>query len=132
MSDDLRFYDNDRPPLIAGDYRLTVTQQVVLPAPDPSPPDYVHHQDLQVTGPHFGLGPDDVVSVYPPPASTADRHATLAHVVLARPTLPWEIALDPSAATFLTEEPAPDPHAADPIPPTGPPPGTSPEPRWWH
>jgi hypothetical protein len=106
---DLRFYDNDRPPLIAGDYRVTVTQRVELPAPYVSPPPYVHVQPLQVAGPHFGLGSDDVAAVYPPAGSTADRHATLAHVVLARPTLPWEIALDPNAPV------PPDPHAADPL-----------------
>jgi hypothetical protein len=111
MTGDLRFYDNDRPPLVAGDYRVTVTQQVALPPPHPSPLDYVHAQDLVVSGPRFQLGADDVVSVYPPPASTADRHAALAHVVLARPTLPWEIPLDPSTVVAGAEG---DPHAPDP------------------
>ena len=47
-------------------------------------------KSLAVAAPRFALGPDDLYARYPPDGATGAFHDTLPHVVLARPTLPWE------------------------------------------
>jgi hypothetical protein len=91
LSPSMQFYDSAVPALPAGpDYTLTVTQSV-LPEGSDCTQAYVFTQALVVDGPHIGLGPDDVVSVYPPAGSQTDYSESLAHVVLNRRSLPWEI-----------------------------------------
>lgn len=90
---DMRLVDNVVPPLPAADYALSVQQAVTLDPKFASPDPYEHVQRIRVTGPHFTLGANDVVAAYPPAGSTNDYSLTLPHVVLARRTLPWEIAV---------------------------------------
>jgi hypothetical protein len=96
--DDIRFIDSARPAVPAGDYRITVTQHVRLPGEYDSPAPYRHEQPIRVAGPHLGLAPDDVVSVYPPAHADGDFGTSLCHAVLRRPGLPWEIAPTSGAA----------------------------------
>lgn len=112
---EIRFWDNARPRLPAKGYRVVVEQHVELPPPFVSPGPYVTEQRVEVTGPHFGLGPDDVVSVHPPANADGDFSASLCHAVLGRRTLPWEI--DPVLATTADPEPdGPTDPATDPRP----------------
>jgi hypothetical protein len=91
---ELQFHDNVLPPLPATDYLLEVTQDVVIPAKyGPPQAPFRHTQWMRVDGPHFGLGPTDVFSVYPPANSRSDYTETLANVVLGSRTLPWQISL---------------------------------------
>jgi hypothetical protein len=92
--DEIRFADNARPGLTAGEYRLEVRQHVKLPDQWESPEPYVSEQRMRVAGPHFVLGPEDVVSVYPPAQAFGDFSSGVCHAVLRRRTLPWEIALE--------------------------------------
>jgi len=94
---EIEFSDDGRPGLPAGDYCLVVEQQVELPPEFVSPEPYRNEQRMRVTGPHFGLGPQDVVSVYPPAQAEGDFSAALCHVILRGRGLPWEIPLEPGA-----------------------------------
>lgn len=93
--DEVRFADNARPGLDAGEYRLEVRQHVKLPPEYESPEPYERDQLMRVAGPHFVLGAEDVVSVYPPGQASGDFSASVCHAVLSRRTLPWEIRLEP-------------------------------------
>lgn len=46
--------------------------------------------ELQVQGPQLKLEPDDIVGVYPAPASEESPDEFLPHIALSRRTLPWE------------------------------------------
>lgn len=94
---EIQFSDNDKPALTAGDYRIVVEQHVELPKEWKSPAAYRTEQLMRVTGPHFGLDAEDVLAVYPPAQADGDFSASLCHVILRDPSLPWRIALDPHA-----------------------------------
>lgn len=112
---EIQFSDNAEPALRARDYRVVVEQHVKLPDEFDSPPPFRTEQRFRVTGPHFGLGPQDVAAVYPPAQADGDFSAALCHVILRDPSLPWRIALRPDAEP----EPA-DLRAAEPEPSAGP------------
>jgi hypothetical protein len=66
---------------------------------DPSAPVFPKiDKYLRVKGDRFALSPGSVDSVFPPDGSPGDYAACLPHVVLTRPTLPWERAISSSAA----------------------------------
>jgi hypothetical protein len=100
---EIQFSDNASPALPAGDYRIVVQQKVKLPDEFESPEPYRAEQRMRVTGPHFGLGGEDVVAVYPPAQADGDFSAALCHVILRDPSLPWRIALRPAAAAQETD-----------------------------
>ena len=52
-------------------------------------------ESFYVDGPRFSLAEGDVVSVYPGENMTGSFGDSLAHVVLARKTLPWERSINP-------------------------------------
>jgi len=95
---EMQLFDNWLPVLPAQDYDIVVEQQIALPPGHASPPPYRRVQRARVAGPHFGLAPDDVYATHPASGSQADYSATLPHIVLTRPSLPWEIAVDGPAA----------------------------------
>ena len=100
---EIQFSDNASPALPAGEYRIVVKQKVRLPDEFESPQPYRTEQRMRVTGPHFGLGAEDVVAVYPPAQADGDFSAALCHVILRDPSLPWRIALRPAAAEQETD-----------------------------
>jgi hypothetical protein len=52
---------------------------------------------LRVSGDRFALSPGSVDSVYPPPATSGEYSRAVPHVVLRRPTLPWERTISDKA-----------------------------------
>lgn len=83
--DKVRFIDSQRPVLMDGDYLVSMTHEVEnlgLLAK--------RSLEFTVTGPRFSLDPSEISSVFPPKQSEGDFGAVLPHVILTRPTLPWE------------------------------------------
>lgn len=93
----IRFLGNAKPALLAGDYRITVTQaspafataaKSGTAAPTPAP--LTRSQDFTIAAPRFALDPASIHSVYPPAGANGLYDNVLPHVVLTEPTLPWE------------------------------------------
>ncbi len=93
-----RLYSRIEPPLTAGDYRLTSTQELTASRPgealaagdlpvDPLP------THLRVRAPQYQLPPDQVLSTFPPAGSEGAYGSRLPQVVIRRRTLPWERAV---------------------------------------
>lgn len=98
----MRLYDDVRPALPDGLYRLTASTTL-------SRPDFaVSSVDgyFLVDGPRFALPATDVVAVHPPANAQGAFSEVLPHIVLGRRTLPWERDLDPGQ---VIPAPAPDP-----------------------
>ena len=99
-SGDIRFYDNYETPLVAGDYTISVRQQVktepegVAPQGQPLdkyfPADGPLEQVFTVVAPRFTLDPADIYSVFPPASSVGAFDQNLPHIVLSKRGLPWE------------------------------------------
>jgi hypothetical protein len=105
----MRLYDEVRPALPDGLYRLTASTTL-------SRPDFaVGSVDgyFALDGPRFALPATEVVAVHPPVNAQGAFEEVLPHVVLGRRTLPWERELDPGQVI-----PAPTPNP-QPLPPTG-------------
>jgi hypothetical protein len=87
--DVVHFWDQHRPAIADGDYRITVSQTLHDGAEShefaPERPVY-----FSVGGPRFALSPSEIHSVFPPSSGSGDFADCLAHVVLTRATLPWE------------------------------------------
>ena len=101
-------YDKFDPPLAPGSYVVTVTTNVTEDASPPRPlATYSDSTHVSVAPASDTIGPNDVVMVQPPANSTGAFAEELPHIVLRRPTLPWEsqdgtpwlalLVLDPSA-----------------------------------
>jgi hypothetical protein len=110
---DIRFLDFHRPILTEGEYEITASVSVMSGAIALAPP-YESKRRFRVGGPLQPLQPTDVSAVFPPDGSLGDHSNVLPHVVLARPTLPWERSADggmaPGLALILirdTDTPAP-------------------------
>lgn len=95
----IRFFDNNLPALEAGDYALSVRQDVgntgstTIPRFDAS-------RNISVIAPRFAIPPADVQSVFPPANASGIFDQNLAHVVLTEPLLPWErLITDGDAST---------------------------------
>ncbi|MDQ3930975.1 MAG: hypothetical protein M3328_17755 [Chloroflexota bacterium] len=97
---EIEFYDSVSPAMLAGDYQIEVTQTVQVDPKHGGTITYEHNQPMQVSGPHFGLAPDAVVSVYPADNSSSNYSTTLPNVVLSQRTLPWQIAVGDSTGTI--------------------------------
>lgn len=120
----VRFLANARPALLAGDYRITVTQAApAFSDADKTPPAALSlSQDVTIAAPRFALDPALIHSVYPPAGANGLYDNVLPHVVLTDPTLPWErVSLRSTAAPWLAvillradeiDPTAKDPHRA--------------------
>ena len=88
----IQFFQACLPPLLPGDYTVTVDQTVAEARPEP------FHAALafSIAGPRFSLNPTDIYSVYPPANQSGVFGNTLPHIVLTRRTLPWERTMDGS------------------------------------
>jgi hypothetical protein len=105
----MRLYDDVRPALPDGLYRLTASTTL-------SRPDFaVSSVDgyFLVDGPRFALPASDVAGVYPPANAQGAFDDVLPQIVLGRRTLPWERELDPGQ---VIPPPVPNPQ---PLPATG-------------
>ncbi len=85
----LQFIESHKPSLPAGDYVISVTQELEIEGRT-APVTLSAEQKFTVQGARFSLSPADVHSVYPPKNSKGDYRAVLPHILLNRSTLPWE------------------------------------------
>ena len=90
-----RLYSRIEPPLTAGDYRLTSTQELFADRRDQSfgPQDLgveTLETHVRVRSPQYQLPPDQVLSTFPPAGSEGAYGSRLPQVVIRRRTLPWE------------------------------------------
>ncbi|HEU5271882.1 MAG TPA: hypothetical protein VFU36_18315 [Jatrophihabitans sp.] len=89
----IRLYDQIAPLLTAATYRVTTSAEVAnantgdKTAFPPAPADATF---LQVGGPRFALGPEEVATVHPPATAKGAFGLRLPHIALTRRTLPWE------------------------------------------
>ncbi|WP_422769973.1 hypothetical protein ACN28C_25035 [Plantactinospora sp. WMMC1484] len=74
-----------RPALVAGDYQITVSQTV-----DRESGDFTSSYRFGIGAERVALPPAAIRYVFPPDGSLGDHSNTLPHLVLDRPTLPWE------------------------------------------
>ncbi|WP_019927402.1 hypothetical protein [Nocardia sp. BMG111209] len=79
-----RFLDHRIPALYAGDYRLTVEQDIATVAALQT-----RHQRFGVRGPRFTLGDSEVQACYPVPGAAGKYSQILPHVTLGTAGLPW-------------------------------------------
>src|SRR5215469_1551688 len=93
----IQFVEACHPPLIAGAYKVTMSQAIKESkealVPWNSDP-YASELVFWVDAPRFSLNPTDIHSVYPPSNQIGGFDNALPHVVFTRRTLPWERALD--------------------------------------
>ncbi len=105
-SEQIVFIQYQEPGLKSGDYRIhaelsvknlpaqvfgNATEQFQNQLPNQLPEKtYELDKYLRVAGDRFALSPGSVESVYPPAGSSGDFSRAVPHVVLNRPTLPWE------------------------------------------
>ncbi|RFU41624.1 hypothetical protein DZF91_10625 [Actinomadura logoneensis] len=85
MPEQITFVGHQRPGLPSGDYHITVEQRIDL---DPEP--FTASRTFSVAGDRFSLPQAAVLSVFPPDGSLGDHSNVLPHIVLKRPSLPWE------------------------------------------
>jgi hypothetical protein len=107
----MRLYDEVRPALPDGLYRLTASTTL-------SRPDFaVGSVDgyFVLDGPRFALPATEVVAVHPPVNAQGAFEEVLPHVVLGRRTLPWERELDPGQV-IPAPTPNPQPLSATGVP----------------
>ena len=91
-SETITFVESYEPPIQAGTYLLTVTQEVTGTNSDGSKIDDKHsdNKTVYVRGERFALDPQDIASVFPPDRNQGDHFNVLPHIVFSRKTLPWE------------------------------------------
>jgi hypothetical protein len=101
------FIQYHEPGLKAGDYQVHAELSVKnLPAtafanagPDaPTWKTYEIDKYLRVSGDRYRLAPGTIASMYPPSGESGEYSRALPHVVLHRPTLPWERVIGDTAA----------------------------------
>lgn len=88
------FIQYDIPPLRAGEYTVTVEQQVNQQN-DPLPPATAQ---FAVSGERFSFNPSELNASFPPDLATGEYSGVLPHMVFNRRTLPWERS---SGAAFV-------------------------------
>lgn len=86
--DRIQFLDFHRPSMLAGDYTVRVTHQVSVDGAAPVP--FTPRVRFSVAGERLALTDDLIDGVFPPRGGDGPFSDLLPHVVLRRPTLPWE------------------------------------------
>ena len=86
-------YSSARPPLPAGPYTATSTQELVATPPHDGPvtipvDDTAFH--LHIDAPRYAMPPEQILSTFPPSGAEGDWRERLPQIVLKRRTLPWE------------------------------------------
>ena len=87
----VEFLESHRPPLTAGEYKISVTQDF---SEEPLKRVGGGTWHFTVAGPQFSLSPQEIAAVFPPPGSLGDHSNVFPHVALHRSTLPWERSSD--------------------------------------
>jgi hypothetical protein len=98
-------YDYVQPPLLAGEYRMSVKTDVSVPGTATPLPGQDFYFDVE--GPRFSLAPTEVAGVFPPRNGHGPFDSALPHVALGRRTLPWERALGDAYTVTGDETPYP-------------------------
>jgi hypothetical protein len=104
------FVEERQPPLPAGDFAVTVRQQlrttdeVVRTEAQVVEEDDAHEttRRLSVRGERFALDPGELLAVFPPAENSGEYATVLPHVVFSRATLPWERSADDTGTTSST------------------------------
>jgi hypothetical protein len=94
-ADQVTFFQHHLPALKAGEYEITVTQEIASPKIT-SENSFTTSKKFSVRGDRFSLKPTDVQAVFPPAGSLSDHSNVLPHIMLHRSTLPWERRADPN------------------------------------
>ena len=105
MSESMSFVAYRRPALPGGDYTVSATHTVSL---DSAPCKAT--KTFTVATERFTMPPTAIRSVFPPEGSLGDFAAVLPHIILDRPTLPWEREPEPWLAVLVfsgEEQPGP-------------------------
>lgn len=89
---DIQFFDKIVPPLLAGDYSISISQDLKYGATTQS---LQRTQNFSVQAPRFSLGSEDVQSVFPADGSTGKYENVLPQIVFNKRTLPWEHLIEP-------------------------------------
>ena len=92
---EVKFYNNYLPTLPAGDYKVTLTQEVEGDSLDKKT--YTREQAFEVAGPRFRLPEGEIHSVYPPANGQDDYKGVLPQITFRKRTLPWERAVNSKA-----------------------------------
>lgn len=92
----VRFLSHVQPGLKDGSYSLAASQRISSTSGSIAATEYPFENFFSVSGPRFSLNPSDVISMFPPPFSLGEYSSVLPHVVLSRPSLPWERSIDVS------------------------------------
>jgi hypothetical protein len=93
MTDEIRFIQNHIPGLKAGEYEITVEQNVNH-SKITDQNHFTTTRKFSVRGDRLSLKPTDVQAVFPPAGSLGDHSNVLPHIILNRSTLPWERSVD--------------------------------------
>jgi TPR repeat protein len=95
----IRFTRRREPPIVAGDYEITVTQDLSAShgGKELFAESFGDTRYIAVGGERFTLDPGEVAAVFPPDNNRGEYHDMLPHVVLSRRTLPWERSIDQQA-----------------------------------
>lgn len=91
----ITFIQSHRPPLMDGDYVITVEQALKNTNATPSPDavideTYTNTRRFYVRGERFTIDATEIDSIFPPSNSQGEYENVLPHIVFSRNTLPWE------------------------------------------
>ncbi|MCF8491398.1 MAG: hypothetical protein K9H18_19705 [Rhodospirillum sp.] len=92
----IRFYEAAKPPLVAGEYKVSAQQTVNGLDDGQTTPQYDLEMPFSVTAPRFTLPAETVQMTYPPANAAGAFDNALANIVLRDKTLPWNRTLDGS------------------------------------
>lgn len=90
-NDSIVFMDNHSPKIKEGTYTISANQTMDGTDILADSASTNTNQKIHVNGPRFNLGPQEILSVFPPNGSSGDHTHVMPHLVLNRSTLPWEI-----------------------------------------
>lgn len=90
LSGKITFFQHIQPSLESGNYTITVTQTIASTDGKIDQAPYQSSRKFTVGGDRFSLNPDLVAAVFPPESGQGEYSNVLPHIVLTRPTLPWE------------------------------------------
>ena len=91
----ITFIDAMPPPLPAGDFRLTIKDEVTWTGG--STPAFTSEYDFTVNGPRFTIDPELVHSMFPPPGNRGHFLKYIPHIVFGRQRLKWIVHRDEQA-----------------------------------
>ena len=110
----ITFVESIQPPIPAGTYLLTVTQELQIPKINDKTgkptgavdrETYVNEKTVVVEGERFSIDPLEIDSVFPPDRGVGTYSRVLPQILLSRKTLPWErnigVAKTPWLALFV-------------------------------